>query len=70
MAEDRFCKNCGRKLTGDEIGLHKKLFNRAADSFFCIDCCAEYFQVGVGTLEKKIQLFKDMGCTLFENSDV
>lgn len=70
MDEARFCKNCKRKLTGDEIGLHKKLFNRGADSFFCIDCCAEYFQVSVETLEKKIRQFKDMGCTLFQNTGV
>lgn len=68
MDEDRFCKKCGRKLTGDEVGLHRKLFNRGADSFFCIDCCAEYFQVSVPLLEKKIQQFKDMGCTLFEKT--
>lgn len=70
MAEDRFCRNCGRKLTGDEIGLHRKLVNRGADSFFCIDCCAEHFEVSVETLEKKIRQFKDMGCTLFEDKPV
>lgn len=68
MAEEQFCRNCGRKLTGDEIGLHRKLFNRGADSFLCIDCCAEYFQVSVKLLEKKIGQFKEMGCTLFEKT--
>ena len=31
------CKQCGRILTKDEIGLHKKLYNRGATSYFCID---------------------------------
>ncbi|MCM1188338.1 MAG: hypothetical protein NC541_03465 [bacterium] len=66
---DARCKKCGRRLTPDEVGLHKKLFNRAADSFYCIDCCAAYFDVTVGLLEKKIRQFKDMGCTLFEQND-
>lgn len=61
-----YCKKCGRHLTHNEIGLHKKLFNRGADSFYCIDCCAEYFEVSKELLEKKIVQFKEMGCTLFE----
>lgn len=64
MAEER-CKKCGKMLTSDEIGLHKKLFNRAAASFFCIDCSAEYFGVNTGLLEEKIRQFKETGCTLF-----
>ena len=65
MDEGERCKKCGRVLTADEIGLHKKLFNRAADSYFCIDCCATYFGVTRGLLEEKIRQFKNMGCTLF-----
>ena len=61
-----YCKKCGRHLTHNEIGLHKKLFNRGADSFYCIDCCAEYFEVSKELVEKKIVQFKEMGCTLFE----
>ena len=36
------CKQCGRILTKDEIGLHKKLYNRGATSYFCIDCSSQY----------------------------
>ena len=63
---EKRCRNCGRRLTWDEIGLHKKLFNRAADSFLCIPCSAEYFGVGTQLLEEKIRQYKEMGCTLFE----
>ena len=59
------CLKCGRELTRDEIGLHKKMVNRGAQSFLCIDCLASYYQVSTPGLEEKIRLFKEMGCTLF-----
>ena len=59
------CKQCGRILTKDEIGLHKKLYNRGATSYFCIDCSSQYLEVPVPLLQKKIEEFKAMGCTLF-----
>ncbi|MCM1058265.1 MAG: hypothetical protein NC517_11755 [Firmicutes bacterium] len=65
MDRPAYCKKCGRLLTDDEIGLHKKLFNRAAVSFMCISCCAEYLDVTRELLEEKIRQFKEMGCTLF-----
>lgn len=67
MAEEH-CIKCGKILSQDEIGLHKKLFNRAADSFFCIFCSAAYFGVSTALLEKKIRQFREMGCTLFEQT--
>lgn len=60
------CMNCGRNLTPDEKGLHRKLFNRAAESFMCIDCCAAYLSVPRECLEKKIEEYKELGCTLFD----
>lgn len=60
------CKKCGAALTNDEIGLHKKLFNRGATEFFCIKCCGEYFSVSTALLEEKIEQFKKSGCTLFK----
>ena len=65
IMSDSVCKQCGRILTKDEIGLHKKLYNRAASSYFCIDCSSRYLEVPVAMLEKKIEEFKAMGCTLF-----
>ncbi len=66
MDKEQQCRKCGSLLTRDEIGLHRKLFNRAADSFLCISCIAEYFGVTTALLEEKIRQFKEMGCTLFE----
>jgi len=59
------CMKCGRELSADEIGLHKKLFNRAAKEFMCIRCCSQYLDVPEDILLKKIKEFKAMGCVLF-----
>ena len=37
------CKKCGRELDGNDIGLTKKLINRGAVEYFCIDCLADRF---------------------------
>ena len=60
------CIKCGRDLTHDEIGLHKKMVNRGAQEFMCIDCLASYYHVSKKGLEEKIQQFKEMGCILFQ----
>lgn len=59
------CLKCKRELTSDEIGLHKKLVNRGASEYMCIDCLSRYFDVPVTMLYEKIEQFKKMGCTLF-----
>lgn len=61
------CLKCNKRLSRDEIGLHKKLVNRAADEFMCIQCLAEYFEVDTRSLEEKINQYKELGCTLFSN---
>lgn len=66
MDKQQRCRKCGSLLTRDEVGLHRKLFNRAADTFLCISCSAEYFGVTTRLLEEKIRQFKEMGCTLFD----
>lgn len=60
------CIKCGRELCGNDIGLTKKLINRGATDFFCIDCLAEKFDCSRELLEKKIKQFKSSGCTLFK----
>ncbi len=62
MAE---CHRCGAILHPDEIGLTKKLINRGTTAFFCIGCLAEHFQVAADDLRRKIEEFREMGCTLF-----
>ena len=59
------CKKCRKELTHDEIGLHKKLVNRGAKEFLCIECLGDYYSISVDALRKKIEVFKEQGCTLF-----
>lgn len=56
---------CGRELSADEIGLHKKMINRGAETFMCIDCLAAFFHCEVSLLEQKIEQFREQGCMLF-----
>ena len=62
MAE---CKKCHRPLVRDEIAIYKRLVHRGATEFLCLTCFAEKFKVTEEQLREKIQLFRDMGCTLF-----
>lgn len=60
------CKKCGKELSGNDIGLTKKLINRGSTEFLCIDCIAEKFDCTKKLLEEKIRQFKESGCTLFK----
>ena len=67
MVETRQCYVCGKEnLSKDEIGLTKKLINKKAVSFYCIDCLAEYLEVTTEELLDKLEEFKEEGCTLFK----
>lgn len=59
------CITCGRPLEKDEVALTRKLINRGAMQYLCIDCLAKKFEVTREDLEKKIEEFRQMGCTLF-----
>lgn len=56
---------CGRELSADEIGLHKKMINRGSTEFMCITCLAAFFHCEEKLLEQKIQQFREQGCMLF-----
>jgi uncharacterized protein YlaI len=59
------CIVCGKDLTYNEIGLTKKLINRGAEEFLCIECLSKRFNVPVKRLEEKIIEFREQGCSLF-----
>ncbi|MBR1811768.1 MAG: hypothetical protein IJ766_09055 [Clostridia bacterium] len=63
------CKQCGKCLTGDEIGLTKKLMGKAVSEFLCLDCLAVHFGCGTALLQSKIAQYKKMGCALFAGED-
>ena len=61
------CVSCGREaLEKNEIGINKKLLGEQIESFYCMDCLADYLDVSVQDILDKIEEFKDQGCKLFE----
>lgn len=60
------CIACGKNpLSKDEIGIDKKLLGEQIDSFYCLDCLADYLGVETQDLLDKIEEFKEEGCKLF-----
>ena len=61
------CVSCGKEaLEKNEIGINKKLLGEQVESFYCMDCLADYLDVSVQDILDKIEEFKDQGCKLFE----
>lgn len=61
------CKLCFKTpLSKDEIGINKKLLGNNIDSFFCLNCLADYLECTEEELLDKIEEFKNEGCTLFK----
>lgn len=60
------CKDCGAALVPDEVALYRKLFNRGASAFLCLDCQADYLGVERANLEEVIERYHRTGaCSLF-----
>ena len=59
------CMKCARDLTSDEIGLHKKMINRGATTFMCLDCLASFYNCSTDLLLQKMEQFRSQGCMLF-----
>jgi hypothetical protein len=41
------------------------MISRGAESFLCLSCLADHFEVPEQALRQKIKEFREMGCTLF-----
>ena len=67
IKKDTFCLKCSRPLSPDEIALTKKMINRGATRYFCLSCLSDHFEVPEEALRRKIQEFREMGCTLFRS---
>ena len=60
------CFVCGKnRLSKDEVGLNKKLFDKNVKQLYCLKCLAEYLGVTVEELLAKVEEFKMQGCTMF-----
>ena len=66
MAEPVRCVRCGAPLVKDDIAMTRKMINRGAESFYCLSCLADPFELTEDILREKIREFKAMGCTLFQ----
>ncbi len=60
------CRACGRGLTSDEIALSMKLQGRQIQSYFCLDCQADYSRTTRKRLEELLEYYHSTGiCSLF-----
>ena len=50
----------------DDVAMTRKMINRGAETFYCLPCLADHFELTEDILREKIKEFKAMGCTLFE----
>ena len=62
------CIKCGKEnLEPDEIAIYKKMINRGATEFMCIDCLADYYQVSRKAIEERIKFYRESDtCMLFK----
>lgn len=59
------CFECNKKLEGDEIAIYRRLVNRGATKYLCIDCLSNHFRCTRTLILERIEHFKEIGCTLF-----
>ena len=61
------CRYCAEELSGDTVGLNKKLFskNTPKEQLMCLNCMAGVLDCTVDDLNQKIEEFKNEGCKLF-----
>lgn len=52
-------------LAFDEIAIYRRLIYREAQEFLCKDCLASSLGVDAAEIDKKIEYFRSIGCTLF-----
>lgn len=63
----KICITCGKEnLSKNVIGINMKLLSDKIETFYCMDCLADYLEVTVEDIMDKIEEFKEQGCKLFE----
>ncbi|MBO5022752.1 MAG: hypothetical protein J6D11_00330 [Clostridia bacterium] len=60
-----YCKECNKWLLLDEIAIYRRLIYRDAEEYLCKNCLSEEMKVDVSEIDKKIEHFRSIGCTLF-----
>lgn len=60
------CQSCGASLDQDDRAIYKKLVNRGAEEFLCVDCLAKYLDVPPKEIRERIRYYRESGtCVLF-----
>ena len=59
------CKKCDKMLLLDEIAIYRRLIYRDAEEYLCKKCLAADLNVEEAEIDKKIEHFRSIGCTLF-----
>lgn len=59
------CKSCKSTLTNDEIALYRRLVNRGATEYLCLECLSGWLSCEKQLLLDKIEEFRKAGCSLF-----
>ncbi|GHU14979.1 hypothetical protein FACS1894163_00250 [Spirochaetia bacterium] len=66
IAAQPVCTQCAKKLSGDETAIYRKLVNRGASEYLCIDCLAVFLGCGRKAIEDRIAYYRKAGtCVLF-----
>ena len=59
------CFQCAKQLNIDEIAIYRRLVDRGAARCLCKECLAKRLGCEPSVIERKIEYFKVIGCTLF-----
>ncbi|MDR1903588.1 MAG: hypothetical protein LBQ88_15085 [Treponema sp.] len=66
MTTQPVCKQCAKALNGDETAIYRKLVNRGASEYLCIDCLAAFLDSSRQAIESRIAYYRTTGtCALF-----
>lgn len=63
------CTVCGKELNCYDIGFYKKMVNRGATEFACIECTCRRFEITEKQAWEMIRRFQKDGCALFPIED-
>ena len=66
MARNTNCMICSSLVEKDAIGLYKKIIEKKAKKFMCLECLANHLDTTTDDLLEKVADFKTAGCKLFE----
>ncbi len=59
------CIICGKELDGYDIGFYRKMVNRGAQEYACIECMCKKIEITENQAWEMIRRFQKSGCALF-----